>query len=217
MGIGRLDIVGELDVVEFGAADHPLLLGDRQRLPRRHVVDVLLHVHIAAAGEIGILVADFGGADRGWAVGVLGAVDETQQVAVVEELEAVHLVDDGDRPGHRLGHLAGQLEADVEHFGTDVEEQITRSRRGVMPRAVQLDERVQISGSRSGEQPVPGVGADRRHHRQVLGRVPEADGPHQTGKARQGVVHGRFATLVDGGHQEDGRRSQRRQYRLRQW
>ena len=35
-------------------------------------------------------------------VRVLGAVDETHQVAVVEELEAVHLVDDRDRAGHRV-------------------------------------------------------------------------------------------------------------------
>ncbi len=59
---------------------------------------VLLHVHIAAAREIGVLVADFGGRHRQWSVRVLGAVDETEEVAVVEEPESVHLVDDRDAP-----------------------------------------------------------------------------------------------------------------------
>ncbi len=35
---------------------------------------------------------------------------------------------------------------------------------------VQLDERVQLGRPRTGEQPVPGVGADRGDHRQALGR-----------------------------------------------
>lgn len=50
---------------------------------------VLLHVHIAGAGEVGILVADRGGADGKWAVRVLGAVDKSEQVAIVEIPEAV--------------------------------------------------------------------------------------------------------------------------------
>ena len=61
-----------------------------------HVVHVLLHVDVAAAREVGVLVADLGGGHRQWSVRVLGAVDEAEQVAVVEELEAVHFVDDGD-------------------------------------------------------------------------------------------------------------------------
>ncbi len=144
MGIGRLHVVAEFDVVELGAADHPLLLGDRQRFPTRHVVQVLLHVHIAAAGEIGVLVADLGGADGKRSVRVLGAVDEAEQVAIVEEPEAVHLVDDGDRTGHRLDHLAGQLEAHVEHLGADVEQQIAGGCRGLVAPAVQGDEGMQL-------------------------------------------------------------------------
>ena len=49
---GRLDVVGQLDVGELGAADHPLLLLDRQRVPGVEVVQVLLHDDVAAAGEV---------------------------------------------------------------------------------------------------------------------------------------------------------------------
>ena len=89
-------VVVHLDVLEFGPPDHQLLLDDRQRVPPGHVVQVLLHVHVAAAREIGVLVADLGGGDREGAVRVFGAVDEPEQVAVVEEPEAVGLVDHGD-------------------------------------------------------------------------------------------------------------------------
>ena len=60
------------------------------------IVQVFLHDHVAAAGERGILVADERGVDRRVPVRVLGAVDEAEQVAVVEVAEAVHLVDGGD-------------------------------------------------------------------------------------------------------------------------
>ena len=80
-----------------------------------------------------------------------------------------------------------------------------------------LDERVQLGRPRTGEQPVPGVGADRGDHRQALGRVAEADRAHQPRDVGQRVVDGRLAAFVDGGHQEDGRGCQRRQNRLRQW
>ncbi len=215
MGIAGLDVIVEFDVVELGAADDAFLLGDRQRLPRPHVVDVLLHVHITAAGEVRILIADLAGGQGDLAVRVLGAVDEAEQIAVVEELEAVHLVDDRDGTGHRLGDPAGQLETDVENLGADVEEQIPRGGRGVVAGAAQLDEGMQLGGPRPGEQSIPGVGADRGHQRQVLGRITEADRPNQAGKLTQRVVDDGLTTGLDRGHQEDGRRRQRRENRLR--
>lgn len=84
-----------------------------------------------------------------------------------------------------------------------------------MPWSGQLDERMQLGGSRSGEQAVPGIGPDRDDHGQVFGRVTEADRTHQAGDLRQCVVHRRLAVGADGGDQEDRGRSQRRQNRLR--
>ena len=77
------------------------------------VVQVLLHDDVAAAGEVRILVADQGGRARRPADRVLGAVDEAHQVAVVEVLEAVDLVDDGAESADRLITRRCQLEAQV--------------------------------------------------------------------------------------------------------
>ena len=72
---------------------------------------ILLHDDIAAAGEAGILVADENGVDRGLTFRVLGAVDKTEQVALVEIAEAVHLVDRRHRAAEPLHDLRRQLEA----------------------------------------------------------------------------------------------------------
>ena len=71
------------------------------------------------------------------------------------------------------------------------------------------------AGRGPAEQPVPGVGADRGDHRQMLGRVAKADGAHQPREVRQCVVHGRFAAVVDGDHQKYRGRRQRRENGLR--
>ena len=74
----------QLDVRELRAADRPLLLLDRQRIPRVEVVDVLLHDDVAAARERRVLVADQDRRRGRGALGILGAVDEPEQVALVE-------------------------------------------------------------------------------------------------------------------------------------
>ena len=58
----------------------------------------------------------------------------TSSAAIVEEPEAVHLVDDGRRPGHRLDDASGQLEADVHHLCADVEQQVAGRGRRTVPR-----------------------------------------------------------------------------------
>ena len=89
-------------------------------------------MHVAAAREVGILVTDPRGDDGVGAIGVLGAVDEPQQVALLEEPEAVHLVDDGHGAGHRGEDPAAELEAHVHGIALDVEEQIARCGRRAM-------------------------------------------------------------------------------------
>ncbi|GAA2769800.1 hypothetical protein GCM10019017_08240 [Streptomyces showdoensis] len=120
VGVGRLHVVGELDVVRLVAADHAFLLVDGEPLPGRHVVQVLLHDHVAAAPESGVLVADEDGPGRDPALGVLAAVDESQQVTLVEVAEAVHLVDDGHGTREAPRDQPGQLEAEVHALGAYV-------------------------------------------------------------------------------------------------
>ena len=64
-----------------------------ERVPRGQVVEVLLHDHVAATGELWILVADQHRRRRRRARRVLGPVDEPEQVTVVERPEAVNLID----------------------------------------------------------------------------------------------------------------------------
>jgi len=114
-----------------------------------------------------------------------------------------------------LQNAVGQLEADVQRLGPDVEQQIARRAWRGVPRAVQLDERAQLGRSRALEQPVPGLRADRGDHRQVFGGIAESDCAHQPGNVGQRVVHCRLAALVDGDYQEYGGRRQWREHRLR--
>ena len=215
MRIGRLDRVVHLDVIELGPPDHPFLLLGRQRVPRAHVVHIFLHVHIAAAGEVGILVADLRGRHRDRPVRVLCAVDEAHQVAVVEEFEAVHLVDDRQRAVHRLDDLGGQLEADVHRFGADVEQQIARCGRCVMAAARRSRGRgaaPQGAARRTSRSHASEPIETTTERRLVGSRKPiERTSPEMSGKR---IVHGRLAVVVDRRHHEDRGRSQRRQNRL---
>ena len=146
-------------------------------------------MHVATAGEFRVLVADLGCRDSRRAVRVLGSVDEPEQITVVEEPEPVHLVDHGHRPGHRSQDVIGQLEADVQRLGPNMEQQVPGRCRGRVSGAVQRDERVQFGRSRAVEQPVPGVRADRGDRRQILGRLAKPGRPNQPGDPRQRVVY----------------------------
>ncbi len=89
VGAGRLDRLVELDVGKLGPADDALLRLGWKRVPCAEVVQIFLHDHVAAAGEGGILRADDGGFGHFAAAWILRAVDEPEQVAVVEIAKAV--------------------------------------------------------------------------------------------------------------------------------
>ena len=125
----RLRGFGQLDVREFLPADDFLLLLDRHRVPLVEVVKVFLDDYIAAAGEIGVFLADHGGVDGGLRDGIFRSVDETQQIAIIEVSEAMHLV------RHRRGaakprhDLRRHLEAQVHARGANMEQQVARRGR----------------------------------------------------------------------------------------
>ncbi|GAA3200927.1 hypothetical protein GCM10020255_105510 [Rhodococcus baikonurensis] len=126
-------------------------------------MDVALDVDVAAAGELGILVADRHRGDGVAAHRILGAVDEADEVAVLEVLEAVNLVDDRGRAVQSLRDLPSHLETRVHAHRADVEEQITGSRRRRVNVTLQSGERVQQRRARTGEQSIPSQGTDARH------------------------------------------------------
>src|SRR5262249_5627087 len=156
VGPAWLDGIVQLDVRQLGSADDSLLLLDRQLVPSRQVVQVLLDDDVTAAGEGGILVADDGGVGGRLPYGVLRAVDESDQVARVEIAEAVNLVDRGDDATEPRHDLRLQFEAQIHAPGTDVEEDVARRGDCVMPPA-DFTERMQLLRPRRAKEPVPHV------------------------------------------------------------
>ncbi len=104
--VARFDVVGHLDVGELCPADDPLLLLDRDGVPRRQVMQVFLHDHVAATDEVRIFVTDRRRLVRGQAGRILGAIDEAEQVALVEVFEAVGLVDNVGVSGETVSSAA---------------------------------------------------------------------------------------------------------------
>lgn len=149
----------QFDVGQFGSADDFLLHFDGKFVPSLQVMKVLLHDHITAAGKGCIFLADDGGLDRGLFHGIFRPIDEADQVAIVEVLEAVHFIGRGDRAAEPRHDQCRQFEAQIHSLGADMKEDVTRRSHGMMP-AVDLAERVQVLRPRLSEEPVPRVGAE---------------------------------------------------------
>ena len=92
MRVGRLVLVGDLDVAEFVPAYRCFLGLHTQGVPAVEVVGVALDDHVAAVGVGGILVADVHSCVRRLVARVGRTVDETEKVTFVEVAEAVDLV-----------------------------------------------------------------------------------------------------------------------------
>src|SRR5262245_17551616 len=90
---GRLDRIVQLDVGQFLAADDAFLRLRRQRVPSGEIVQILLKDDVAGAGERAVFLPDHHGVGDGLATRVFGSVHEAEKVAIVEVLEAMHLVD----------------------------------------------------------------------------------------------------------------------------
>ena len=72
---------------------------------------------------------------------VFGPIDETHQVAVIEVIEAVHLIRHRDRATEPRHDLCRELEAKIHPGRTDVKQDVAWRRDGDMP-AVDLTKRV---------------------------------------------------------------------------
>ena len=145
-------------------------------------MQIFLHDDIAAAGEARILGADQHRGERLVSGRVLGAVDKSEEIALVEIAEALHLVDrryGGPEPGHDLRR---QFKAQVEPLRTNVEQQVARGRDGVAGAGADLAERVQLQRLWRAEQPVPEVGADPHRAGEPATEVAKADGAHEIGE-----------------------------------
>lgn len=204
MRVRWFDVVRNFDVRQFCAADDFLLFLRGQRVPGGEVVHVLLNDHIAAAREIAVLVTDEHRVGRDVTLGVLGAVDEAEEVALVEVLETVHLVHHGDRSVEAFADQLGQFETEIHVVRSHMEEQVTRGGRGSVPGARQRHEGMQIARAGSLEEPVPCGGADADDATQLRIRSSETDRSPQPGHILEQVANSGLAAGCHGAHEEQG-------------
>src|SRR5439155_4065816 len=80
----------------------------------------------------GVLLADDRGLDGVVIHRVFGPIDETHQVAVIEVIEAVHLIRHRDRAIEPRHDLCRQFEAKIHPGGPDVKQDVTWRRDSVM-------------------------------------------------------------------------------------
>src|SRR5262249_29091180 len=138
--------------------------------------------NIAAPGCRGIRLAGERGAAHRLTTRVLGAVDEAQKVAVVEETKAVDLVDRRDRVAEARHDLPRHLEAKVHPLRTDMEQQVPWRRNRMARSGPDLPERVEFGRARVPEQPIPCLGPDPHHAGKAgfeLTKFPRANQPRQ--------------------------------------
>ena len=102
------------------------------------IVEVLLHDDVAASGERRILRCHRHRLAGAVSLGILGAVDEAEQVALIEGLEAVDLVDHGRRAPEALGQPLGELEAQIRALGPNVKQQVSGRARSGVHRSLEL-------------------------------------------------------------------------------
>jgi hypothetical protein len=208
VGVFWFDGVAELDVGEFLAADDVFLLLGGERVPLFHIVKILLDDYVAAGGVVWVIgFGDESGVERGEAARVFGAVDEAEEVAIVEIAEAVGFVDFvecGGDSGHDLGD---EFEAEVHALRAKMEEEVGGSRWSVAVAGAEFFEGVEFRGARIvGEEFVPGVGTEGGDAREATFDAAEVDGAVDAGEVGDEVADGGVARGVglDGGNEEDG-------------
>jgi len=120
-----------------------------------------------AAGKGGVFGANISRIDRrlpGW---VLGAIDKSDKIAVVEIAKAMDFIDRRGRvadPGHDLGR---QLEAQVHALGANVEEEIAGRGNRMARAGLDLAKGVQLRRPRLAKETIPRVRPNSHDAREI--------------------------------------------------
>jgi hypothetical protein len=123
-----------------------------------------------------VLIANDGPQHARLAVGVLRAVDEADQIAIVHVSEAVRLVDDPHRVAELPHDQPDQLVAEVAPLGTHVQEHIAVRRRRRARTVVQRVKGMQLLRPPApGHQAPPGIRAESDDAAQLRGGVAASD------------------------------------------
>ena len=182
-------------------------------------MEVLLRHDVAAPRERGVLFPDHERSASGRAVGVLGPVHEPQQVALIEGAEPVHLVDHTRASHQPAAQPLGELEAQIQAMGADVEQQIAGRGRRDVPGAGKAGKGMQRGGARRAEESLPRLRAHAHHARQLALGDAKADRPPQPADVREHVPHVVLAARRHREHEEDRRLGDRAEdcLRLGRW
>src|SRR5579864_7865795 len=121
---GWLDRIVQFDIGKLGAADDAFLRFGGERIPCAQIVEILLNDDITAGSKRRAFVADEDGIGYGGAAGILRAIDEPQEIALVEVTKAVHLIHWRNCISQTPHNLSGQLKAQIHLPGADVEQQV---------------------------------------------------------------------------------------------
>lgn len=146
-----------------------------QRVPGPEVVEVLLDDDIAAAGILRILVPDDYRSTSSLTFGIFGAVDEPQQVSLVEGSKAVYLVNHVTQASEALRQPLGKLEAQIHAMSPDMKQQVARRRGCTMSNPLEFGKSMQSRWSRLAEQQIPNGSTHADHAGQLTFGKPEAD------------------------------------------
>lgn len=106
-------------------------------------MEVFLGNNIASARKILVLGIDEYGCVHSIIFWILGPVDETDQIAVVEIFESMHLIHNGGDHAQPVHDKCGHFETHIHADSADVKKQISGRRDGVMD-AFDFSERVQL-------------------------------------------------------------------------
>jgi len=160
----RFFLLGHLHVIQLGAADRALLLLRTEPIPRIHVVQILLHDHVTAAPVLGVLIThqhSIFGRGKFW---ILRTIHESQQVAIIEELEAVRLIHNLCMAFQALADQRCQLETHIHMIGSQVDQQVTRGGYSGVFRPADLFEWMETSGTLGvGKKTIPQPTTDSDH------------------------------------------------------
>src|SRR5579864_5273424 len=89
---GWLDRIVQFDIGKLGAADDAFLRFGGESIPCVHIVEIFLYDDVTAGNKRRVFVTDEDGIGYGDAAGILRAIDEPQEIALVEVTKAVHLI-----------------------------------------------------------------------------------------------------------------------------
>ena len=139
-------------------------------------MQILLDHDIAAAGEVGVFVADQRRCGQVEAGRVGGAVDKAQQIARIEIPKARDFVDDRHAGAEIVEQDPFELEAHIGTFGADMEQKVARRRGRRMDRSLDRRERFQFPWPAFGMETIPEIAADPGDARQPAVEIAESDG-----------------------------------------